>query len=173
MKTFSFIVWQIKIPFYEIPVLGHSPFSIYKSTVRCYTELSNRIGVSADVNFICDLNPEIYQVAVPFITTRHVIITDRQLEHIRERHPDISQTVLERLAQIILEPDYIIETDMPYTANILKCLEWNGKHYQLVLRIRTDADPEEFQNSVITFMSVNEKRYYQYLRNRRVLYKRE
>ena len=32
MKTFSFIVWQIKIPFYEIPVLGHSPFSIYKST---------------------------------------------------------------------------------------------------------------------------------------------
>ena len=128
--------------------------------------------MSADVNFICDLNPEIYQVAVPFITTRHVIITDRQLEHIRERHPDISQTVLERLAQIILEPDYIIETDMPYTANILKCLEWNGKHYQLVLRIRTDADPEEFQNSVITFMSVNEKRYYQYLRNRRVLYKR-
>ena len=39
MKSFSFIVWQIKIPFYEIPVLGHSPFSIYKSTIRCYTEI--------------------------------------------------------------------------------------------------------------------------------------
>ncbi len=30
-----------------------------------------------------------------------------------------------------------------------------------------------FQNSIITFMSVNEKRYQQYLRNRRILYKRE
>lgn len=80
---------------------------------------------------------------------------------------------MEQLTEIIHAPDYIIETDMPYTANILKHLEINGKGYQLVLRIRTDADPEDFQNSVITFMSVNEKRYRQYLRNRKILYKRE
>ena len=125
------------------------------------------------MNFVCDLNPEIYKKIVPGMTTCHVIITDRQLEHIRERHPDISETVMLRLAEIILEPDYIIETDMPDTANILKQMEFNGKNYQLVLRIRTDNDPEEFQNSIITFMSVNEKRYKQYLRNRKILYKRE
>lgn len=136
-------------------------------------DLSNRIGVNPDVNYICDLNPEIYKAAVPTITTEHVIITDKQLEHIRERHPDISATVMEQLTEIIHAPDYIIETDMPYTANILKHLEINGKGYQLVLRIRTDSDPEEFQNSVITFMSVNEKRYRQYLRNRKILYSRE
>lgn len=134
---------------------------------------SNRIGVNPDVNYICDLNPEIYKAAVPTITTEHVIITDKQLEHIRERHPDISATVMEQLTEIIHAPDYIIETDMPYTANILKHLEINGKGYQLVLRIRTDSDPKEFQNSVITFMSVNEKRYRQYLRNRKILYSRE
>lgn len=133
-------------------------------------DTSNRIGVNPDVNYICDLNPEIYKAAVPTITTEHVIITDKQLEHIRERHPDISATVMEQLTEIIHAPDYIIETDMPYTANILKHLEINGKGYQLVLRIRTDSDPEEFQNSVITFMSVNEKRYRQYLRNRKILY---
>ena len=136
-------------------------------------DTSNRIGVNPDVNYICDLNPEIYKAAVPTITTEHVIITDKQLEHIRERHPDISATVMEQLTEIIHAPDYIIETDMPYTANILKHLEINGKGYQLVLRIRTDSDPEEFQNSVITFMSVNEKRYRQYLRNRKILYSRE
>lgn len=136
-------------------------------------DTSNKIGVNPDVNYICDLNPEIYKVAVSTITTRHVIITDKQLEHIRERHPDISATVMEQLTEIIHAPDYIIETDKPYTANILKHLEINGKGYQLVLRIRTDADPENFQNSVITFMSVNEKRYRQYLRNRKILYKRE
>ena len=127
----------------------------------------------ADVRFICDLNPEIYNRVVPAIKTCHVIITDKQLIHIRERHPDISETVMERLAEIIQEPDYIIATEKLYTANVLKRIECNGKNYQLVLRIYTDGDPDGFQNSIITFMSVNEKRYQQYLRNRRILYKRE
>ena len=127
----------------------------------------------ADVRFVCDLNPEIYNRAVPIIKTCHVIITDKQLIHIRERHPDISETVMERLAEIIQEPDYIIATEKLYTANVLKRIECNGKSYQLVLRIYTDGDPDGFQNSIITFMSVNEKRYQQYLRNRRILYKRE
>ena len=133
----------------------------------------NTTDVKQKMNFICDLNPEIYRVVTEDIQTRCVIITDRQLEHIRERHPDISQSIIERLAEIISAPDYIIETEMPDTANILKHLEINGKGYQLVLRIRTGNDPEEFQNSVITFMSVNEKRYRQYLRNRKILYKCE
>ena len=127
----------------------------------------------ADVKFVCDLNPEIYNRVVPIIKTCHVIITDKQLIHIRERHPDISETVMERLAEIIQEPDYIIATEKLYTANVLKRIECNGKSYQLVLRIYTDGDPDGFQNSIITFMSVNEKRYQQYLRNRRILYKRE
>lgn len=129
--------------------------------------------METDVNFICDLDPSIYKVITTMITTTQVIITDRQLEHIRERHPDISETVMEQLEKIISSPDYIIETDMPNTANILKHLEINGKGYQLILRIKTDSDPVEFQNSIITLMSVNEKRYRQYLRNRRILYKRE
>ena len=107
-----------------------------------------------DVNFICDLDPEIYGRIVPSIQTLHVIVTDKQLEHIKERHPDISETVMERLAEVILSPDYIIETEMPNTANILKRLEFNGKNYQLVLRIRTESDPQEFQNSIITFATV-------------------
>ena len=120
--------------------------------------------VRADVRFVCDLNPEIYNRVVPIIKTCHVIITDKQLIHIRERHPDISETVMERLAEIIQEPDYIIATEKLYTANVLKRIECNGKSYQLVLRIYTDGDPDGFQNSIITFMSVNEKRYQQYLR---------
>ena len=125
------------------------------------------------MNFICNLDPNIYKVITTSIVTTQVIITDRQLEHIRERHPDISETVIEQLEKIISSPDYIIETDMPSTANILKHLEINGKGYQLILRIKTASDPVEFQNSIITLMSVNEKRYRQYLRNRKILYKRE
>ena len=129
--------------------------------------------METDVNFICNLDPTIYKVITTSIVTTQVIITDRQLEHIRERHPDISESVIAQLQKIISSPDYIIETDMPSTANILKHLEINGKGYQLILRIKTDSDPVEFQNSIITLMSVNEKRYRQYLRNRKILYKRE
>ena len=129
--------------------------------------------METDVNFICNLDPNIYKVIITSIVTTQVIITDRQLEHIRERHPDISESVIAQLEKIISSPDYIIETDMPSTANILKHLEINGKGYQLILRIKTDSDPVEFQNSIITLMSVNEKRYRQYLRNRKILYKRE
>lgn len=125
------------------------------------------------MNFICKIDPNIYKVITTSIVTTQVIITDRQLEHIRERHPDISESVIAQLEKIISSPDYIIETDMPSTANILKHLEINGKGYQLILRIKTDSDPVEFQNSIITLMSVNEKRYRQYLRNRKILYKRE
>ena len=129
--------------------------------------------METEVNFICNLDPNIYKVITTSIVTTQVIITDRQLEHIRERHPDISESVIAQLEKIISSPDYIIETDMPSTANILKHLEINGKGYQLILRIKTDSDPVEFQNSIITLMSVNEKRYRQYLRNRKILYKRE
>ena len=129
--------------------------------------------METDVNFICNLDPNLYKVITTSIVTTQVIITDRQLEHIRERHPDISESVIAQLEKIISSPDYIIETDMPSTANILKHLEINGKGYQLILRIKTDSDPVEFQNSIITLMSVNEKRYRQYLRNRKILYKRE
>lgn len=43
----------------------------------------------------------------------------------------------------------------------------------MVLRLKTSKDPAEFKNSIITFMSVNEKRWNQYLRNRKILYKHE
>lgn len=72
--------------------------------------------METDVNFICNLDPNIYKVITTSIVTTQVIITDRQLEHIRERHPDISETVIEQLEKIISSPDYIIETDMPSTA---------------------------------------------------------
>ena len=101
------------------------------------------------------------------------IVTDVQLRHIRERHPDIAENAEEYLREAILHPDYILETDRPYTANVLKQFTVDGRGYQLVLRLKTSADPAEYKNSVITFMSVNPKRWRQYLRNRRILYKRE
>lgn len=125
------------------------------------------------MNFVCRLDRDIYKVVTHDIVSSEVIITDVQLQHIRERHPDISEAVKDYLNEAILRPDYIIDTDRPNTANILKRFTIDGKGYQLVLRLKTSNDPATFKNSIITFMSVNDKRWNQYLRNRRILYKCE
>ena len=73
----------------EVPGFGQREAKQADATAERYTnpaasailDTSNRIGVNPDVNYICDLNPEIYKAAVPTITTEHVIITDKQLEH--------------------------------------------------------------------------------------------
>lgn len=134
---------------------------------------SKQNGGNPDVNFVCRLDKELYKVVSDEIQTDEVIITNQQLVHIRERHPEIAGSVMEHLSEIISSPDYIIDTDRPNTANILKRLEVNGREYQLILRLKTEIDPAEFKNSIITMMTVNEKRYRQYLRNRSILYKRE
>ena len=154
------------------PDFTDNPFTDFSDS-GILTESNQRNGRNPEVNFVCKLNRELYKVVTEDIRTDEVIITDQQLKHIRERHPDISNSVMENLSDMIRNPDYIIDTDRPNTANILKRLEVNGKKYQLILRLKTDTDPADFKNSIITMMTVNEKRYLQYLRNRTILYKRE
>ena len=118
------------------------------------------------MDFICELDLAIYKVVTEDIAETEVIITEGQLWHIRERHPDLSGDVESYLRETILHPDYILATDRPHTANVLKRFTIEGKGFQLVLRLKTSADPAGYKNSVITFMSVNRKRWEQYLRNR-------
>ena len=125
------------------------------------------------MDFICELDPAIYKVVTEDIAETEVIITEGQLWHIRERHPDLSGDVESYLRETILHPDYILATDRPHTANVLKRFTIEGKGFQLVLRLKTSADPTGYKNSVITFMSVNRKRWEQYLRNRQILYRNE
>lgn len=119
------------------------------------------------------LDPRIYQCVTAGILTDAVIITDRQLEHIRERHPD-DYAACEQWAAIMLQqPDYIIEANKPHTALVLKLIEENGKRYRLVLRIKTASDPQVYQNSIITFQKIKEKEWNRLLKNKIILYKKE
>ena len=107
------------------------------------------------------------------ITTDEVIITDEQIQHIKERHPNDYEKYFGYVREIISDPDYILEANKPYTAFILKHIVDNGRKYQVILRLKTSADPKEYKNSIITFLMVGEKRYKRYLRTKKVLYKSE
>ena len=171
MKSFSFIVWQIKIPFYEIPVLGHSPFSIYKSTIRCYTEIIKQ-DWCADVNFICKIDRELYRVVEQELLTEEVIITEEQILHIEEGHPGDYGRLSAYISQVLQEPDYILRGNRPHTALVLKEISTPDLTAEIILRLKVSSDPEEYKNSIITMWSISQKRFRRLLRQSEILYKK-
>ena len=66
------------------------------------------------------LNRDIYKCITEDIVTDEVIITEKQMQHIYERHPDVYEKVIEYLLDIIDEPDFIIEDKHPNTGLVIK-----------------------------------------------------
>ncbi len=93
--------------------------------------------------------------------------------HIKERHPDDYELYYGYLRKVVEEPDYIIESNKPNTALILKeVVESDEKKFKTVLRLKTPKDNAEFKNSIITFMKINQKEWSRLLRNKQILYRK-
>ncbi len=84
---------------------------------------------------------EIYKCITEDIVTEEVVITDNQIQHIKERHPNDYEKFSSCFVEIVREPDYIIETKKPNTALILKKLIIEQKVFQLVLGLVTSKPP--------------------------------
>lgn len=119
------------------------------------------------------IDREIYKCVTKDIATEEVVITDNQIQHIKERHPNDYERFSKYFPEILSAPDYIIEAARPSTAFLLKCIEEDGVQFQLILRLKTSADPEEYKNSIITFLKIDRKKWDKYLRNKKILYSRE
>lgn len=124
----------------------------------------------ADVYSVGKIDIDIYKCVTEDIQTDEVIITDKQIEHIKDRHPNDYERYFRYVKEIIGEPDYILEANRPNTAFVLKHIVDNGKNYQLILRLKTSTDPVTYKNSVITFLKVDDRKWSKYLRNKKILY---
>ena len=102
------------------------------------------------------------------ITTDEVILTNKQVEHIKERHPNDYETYFKYIKEIVENPDYIIRDTKPNTGFLLKEFTDQDKSFQLILRLHTSEDNQDYKNSIITFLKVGKKKYNQYLRNRSI-----
>ena len=120
------------------------------------------------MHVICKIDRTIYSVVNPHIVTDEVVITDTQIAHVKERHPQD----YERYPHMLMQPDYILEANHPHTAFVLKTFEVDDVRFQLILRLVTSVDPQGYSNSVITFLKISEKKWNKYLRNKKVLYSR-
>ena len=126
------------------------------------------------LHIVGKIDRNIYRCITEDITTDEVIITDERIQHIKDRHPNDYEKYYEYLKCIVEAPDYIVETNKPDTALILKEIVMSDeKQFKTVLRLKTSKDKPEFKNSIITFMKINEKEWSRLLRNKQVLYKKE
>ncbi len=124
------------------------------------------------MQYIGKIDKEKYKLITEDITTDEVILTDKQVEHIKERHPNDYEQYFKYISEIVENPDYIIRDTKPNTGFLLKEFSDDDKRFQLILRLHTSGDNEGYKNSIITFLKVSEKKYNQYLRNKEIVWKK-
>lgn len=127
----------------------------------------------AGVHTVGNIDREIYKCITDDIVTDEVIITDNQLQHILDRHPDTYEKAVDYIKNVVESPDYIIEDKHSNTGLVIKKIDSEKGNLQLVLRICTSEDATGYKNSVISCWEISDKRLENYLRNKRVLYKKE
>lgn len=116
---------------------------------------------------------EIYNCITKDITTDEVIITDKQIDHIKNRHPNDYELFNKYFEKIVEQPDYIIEANKPFTALILKEIQIDNKKFKTVVRVATSNDTPSYKNSIITFMKIDDREWNRILKNKKILYKSE
>ncbi len=119
------------------------------------------------------INKEIYRCIKEDILTDEVVITNNQIQHIMDRHPNDYERFSSYFGEIVKNPDYIIEANRPNTALLLKEIIENGEVFKTVLRLATSDENPDYKNSIITFMKIDEKEWNRLLRNKTILYKKE
>jgi len=115
----------------------------------------------------------ILDAIMPSAATDEVIITEERIEHIKSRHPGVYEHYHSYMRCIVESPACILEDDRPNTIAMLGVFTDAGKQFMLIVRLHTSNDPKEHKNSVITFMRLSQKRYKEYLVNKKILYIRE
>ena len=88
-----------------------------------------------------------FKLILKNITTRDVVLTERQIEHIKERHPNDFELYFKYIKEIIKDPDYIIRDAKPNTGFLLKEFIEENKHFQLIIRLHTIEDNNDYKNS--------------------------
>lgn len=125
------------------------------------------------MHIIGKINKNIYKCVTEDITTEEVIITDNQINHIKNRHPNDYENFSSYFSNILSDPDFILESNKPNTAFILKQITENDLTVQLILRLQTSQDPKGYKNSIITFLKIDIKTWNKYLRNKKILYRKD
>ena len=118
------------------------------------------------------IDKEIYKCITEDIITDEVIITNNQIEHIKIRHNESLDLAMSAVEETLLDPDFIFRDKHLYTGLVVKLLEVDNLHLQVVLRICTSNDTKGYKNSIISCWVISKSRLANYLRNKEILYRK-
>lgn len=141
--------------------------SIIKNTVSMVK------SEGSNVQTVGRIDIEKYRCITDEIATDEVIITPERIQHIEERHPGDYEQFVKYIADILANPDYILEANKPNTGVILKEIEENGEKFKVILRVKVESDPAEYRNSILSFWQIGETTWKKNVKNKKILYKRE
>ena len=128
---------------------------------------------NSGIHSLGKLNLEIYSCITTDFITDEVIITEEQLSHIREKHPEAYQDTLLYVKDVLDDPDYIFKDKKENSGIVVKKIINEEEHSLLVIKIITSKDNKDYKNSVITWWKITEKRLNNYIRNKNIIYKKE
>ena len=116
-----------------------------------------------------------YQGVSPCIRSGVVVLTDNQREHIIARRGQLFYDCYSPFFREAAEDPDDIFRDKAHenTAIASKTISSGGKHINLVIRLAVAGDREGLENSIITAIIENDRRYRQRLKNNFALYKKE
>lgn len=126
-----------------------------------------------NVQIVGKINIATYRCVSAEIVTDEVVMTEERIEHIRKRHPNDYERFCTYIPRMIAEPDYIVQANKANTAVILKEIQENGEKFKLILRIKMQHDPADYQNSVLSFWRIGDTTWRKTLKNKKILYKAE
>ena len=67
---------------------------------------------------IGSLDMSIYKCITEDYTTDKIVISEKQLLHIKERHPEAYKDTISYIKEILVNPDYIIKDKRPQTNSL-------------------------------------------------------
>lgn len=124
--------------------------------------------------YIGKINTELYECVCKNIASDELIITEKQIQHIIERHGNDFDLIKPFLLNAVNDPDYILKDENHLnTGLILKEIKSKYRRLQIVLRLQSFDENNGLKNSVISAWIISENRWNNYLKNKNILYKKE
>lgn len=120
------------------------------------------------------IDTSIYGQIVSRIRSSRLVLTEKSKHHIIERRGESFFNLYSPYFKLVAEePDYLFK-DKNHSNSVLACktIHENGKHIHLVIRLAVEGDEEGYENSIITAIIENDRRYQQRLRNNIPVYKK-
>ena len=119
------------------------------------------------------LDISLYSCISRDIDTPRVVVTNNQLVHMLQKHPEAYEETLIELKNTINDPDYIFRDDKHAdTGLVIKELSLNDHFIYIVLRVCTNSENGKYANSILSGWKISKSRLENYIRNKTILYKR-